>query len=190
MPGPKLRLSCPVADSMEIAAPSAVAMLSDNKTTALADSEKVHQVPFLRPANEDCSTKPPSRRTHDGLAELRLVQMRAPEQRERCSPAAPCPQVLDPVLRHLDAHTIQDGARPHPLAPPSEQLAVLRAVRRAAARCPLASVAQPLLYCSSPAAAAPRRGQRPCHSFSIVRCICARGSWGVSPAVCPSLAHG
>ena len=124
MPGPKFRFSCPVADSMEIAAPSAVAMLPENnKTTALADSETVHQIAFLKPTSEDFGTKPPPRRTHDGLAVLRQLQARAPEQRERRSPAAPWPGVLDPVLRHLDVHTIPDGAHSHPQAPQSQLMA-------------------------------------------------------------------
>lgn len=118
MPGARFKFACPVADSMEIAAPSAVSMLPENnKTTALADSETVHQIAFLKPTSEDFGTKPPPRRGLDGLAVLRPWQQRVPGQQERRAPAAPWPGVLDPVLRHLDVHTIPDGARrlPRPL---------------------------------------------------------------------------
>ena len=107
-------------EDMSLCGPSAISMLPENnKTTAKADSDCVHKIAFLKEVSEEFGTKPPPRKS--GQDVLRSSASSLAELQTGCAAfgrakACEWPDVLEPVLRHLDVKTLTDGACPFNVA--------------------------------------------------------------------------
>jgi hypothetical protein len=104
---------------MVVAVPSAIELLPENnKTTAIADRDCVHQIAFRRERSEEFGTTPPPRTSLAEMNVLHPFSQKAyhvgslhsrKEVLKVKQPGCPWPAVLDPVLRSLDVHVISDG---------------------------------------------------------------------------------
>lgn len=119
MPSAGCKCSCPVEEKIALSVPCAVELLPENnKTTAIADRDCVHQIAFQRERLEELGTTPPPRTgltdmnalqsfnqktVHVGLLHSRKEALRVKQ------PGCPWPRVLDPVLHNLGVHVISDG---------------------------------------------------------------------------------